>query len=122
MVGGLRSEDTGVLAVQWDEGVPGVVEVLGVTDGESYEAVVHTSAGEHRVVLTGGQRPEVALGYRATMDALLRMVAGAASPVPWEHRVGALGAHRGPGTAHRSGAVVGACGTRWPSLITVATA
>ncbi|MGH3655508.1 MAG: Gfo/Idh/MocA family protein [Micromonosporaceae bacterium] len=81
---GLRSEDTGVLSVQWDDGVPGIVEVLGVTDGESYEVVVHTSGGGRRVLLSGGAEPEVALGYRATIDAFLRMVAGAASPVPWE--------------------------------------
>lgn len=84
----LRSEDTGVLAVQWSDGVPGTVEVLGVTDGETYEVTVHTAAGERRVVLSGG---EDALGYRATIEAFLRMVGGERSPVPWEQTRAVLG-------------------------------
>ncbi|MGV9763660.1 Gfo/Idh/MocA family protein [Micromonospora tulbaghiae] len=78
---GLRSEDTGLLTVQWDDGVPGTVEVLGVSQGESYEVTVYTAAGERRVVLRGGADE---LGYRATVDAFLDMVAGAPAPVPWE--------------------------------------
>ncbi|MGN9777178.1 Gfo/Idh/MocA family protein [Micromonospora sp. H33] len=77
---GLRSEDTGLLAVQWADGVPGTVEVLGVSQDEAYEVTVHTAAGEHRVVLRGGTDE---LGYRATIDAFLSMVRGAPSPVPW---------------------------------------
>lgn len=77
---GLRSEDTGLLAVQWADGVPGTVEVLGVSQDEAYEVTVHTTAGEHRVVLRGGADE---LGYRATIDAFLSMVRGAPSPVPW---------------------------------------
>jgi predicted dehydrogenase len=77
---GLRSEDTGLLAVQWDDGVPGTVEVLGVSEGEAYEVTVHTAAGERRVVLRGGADE---LGYRATIDAFVGMVRGAPSPVPW---------------------------------------
>jgi predicted dehydrogenase len=77
---GLRSEDTGLLAVQWDDGVPGTVEVLGVSEGEAYEVTVHTAAGERRVVLRGGADE---LGYRATVDAFVGMVRGAPSPVPW---------------------------------------
>ncbi|SCL45136.1 Predicted dehydrogenase [Micromonospora citrea] len=77
---GLRSEDTGLLAVQWADGVPGTVEVLGVSDGEAYEVTVHTAAGERRVVLRGGADE---LGYRATIDAFVGMVRGGPSPVPW---------------------------------------
>lgn len=84
----LRSEDTGLLALQWSDGVPGTVEVLGVAEGEGYEVTVHTAAGEHRVVLAGG---EEALGYRATIEAFLRMVAGQPSPVPWEQTHAVLG-------------------------------
>ncbi|MFG1954035.1 Gfo/Idh/MocA family protein [Micromonospora sp. NPDC048830] len=76
----LRSEDTGVLAMQWDDGVPGTVEVLGVADGEAYEVTVHTTTGERGVVLRGGADE---LGYHATIDAFLSMVGGAPSPVPW---------------------------------------
>ena len=61
--------------------VPGAVEVLGVSQGESYEVTVYTAAGERRVVLRGGADE---LGYRATVDAFLDMVAGAPAPVPWE--------------------------------------
>ncbi|SCL21900.1 hypothetical protein GA0074692_1282 [Micromonospora pallida] len=77
---GLRSEDTGVLALRWDNGVLGTVEVLGVSEGESYEVTVHTVAGERRVVLRGGADE---LGFRSTVDAFLAMVHGAPSPVPW---------------------------------------
>lgn len=79
----LRSEDTGLLLLRWADGVAGVVEVLGVTDTESYEVVLHTAAGEERVVLAGGDAPEHSLGYRDTIAAFLTMVAGAPSPVPW---------------------------------------
>jgi len=84
----LRSEDTGLLALQWSDGVPGVVEVLGVADGEAYEVTVQTPAGERRVVLRGGEGD---LGYRATIDAFLGMVAGAPSPVPWAQTRAVLG-------------------------------
>ncbi|PZF90124.1 Gfo/Idh/MocA family protein [Micromonospora deserti] len=85
---GLRSEDTGLLAVRWDDGVPGSVEVLGVSAGEAYEVTVHTAAGERRVVLSGGADE---LGYRATVDAFLGMVRGAPSPVPWAQTRAVLG-------------------------------
>jgi hypothetical protein len=58
-----------------------VVEVLGVSERESYEVTVHTRAGERRVALRGG---EDELGYRATIEAFLGMVAGAPSPVSWD--------------------------------------
>lgn len=86
--GTLRSEDTAVLAMQWGDGVPGTVEVIGVTDGEAYEVTVHTVGGERRVVLSGG---EDALGYRATIEAFLRMVGGEPSPVAWEQTRAVLG-------------------------------
>lgn len=84
----LRSEDTGLLALQWDDGVPGAVEVLGVADGEAYEVTAHTAAGERRICLAGD---EDALGYRATVEAFLRMVGGEPSPVPWEQTRAVLG-------------------------------
>jgi predicted dehydrogenase len=80
----LRSEDTGLLLLRWADGVAGVVEVLGATDTESYEVVLHTPAGDERVVLRGDDAPEHSLGYRDTIAAFLTMVAGAPSPVPWE--------------------------------------
>ncbi|MFG2100010.1 Gfo/Idh/MocA family protein [Micromonospora echinaurantiaca] len=85
---GLRSEDTGMLALQWADGVPGAVEVLGVSEGEAYEVTVHTAAGERRVVLRGGADQ---LGYRDTIDAFLGMVRGAPSPVPWAQTRAVLG-------------------------------
>ena len=85
---GLRSEDTGLLAVRWDDGVPGVVEVLGVSQDEAYEVTVHTVSGERRVVLRGGADE---LGYRATIDAFVSMVRGASSPVPWAQTRAVLG-------------------------------
>ncbi|MFC6016277.1 Gfo/Idh/MocA family protein [Plantactinospora solaniradicis] len=84
----LRSEDTGLLTLQWSDGVPGTVEVLGVSEGEAYEVTVHTSTGERRVALHGG---EDELGYRATIEAFLAMVGGAASPVPWAQTRAVLG-------------------------------
>ena len=81
---GLRSEDTALLALRWDDGIPATVEVIGVTADESYEVVLHTAEGERRVRLSGGGDTETALGYRATVDAFLSMVRGAPSPVPWE--------------------------------------
>ena len=79
----LRSEDTGLLLLRWTDGVTGVVEVLGASDTESYEVVLHTAAGDERVVLAGGEDTERSLGYRDTIAAFLTMVAGAPSPVPW---------------------------------------
>ncbi|MGC5022018.1 Gfo/Idh/MocA family protein [Micromonospora sp. DT47] len=84
----LCSEDTGLLTVQWDDGLPGTVEVLGVSEGETYEVTVHTRAGELRVTLRGGADE---LGYRATIDAFLSMVRGAPSPVPWSQTRAVLG-------------------------------
>jgi predicted dehydrogenase len=80
----LTSEDTALLALRWDDGIPGSVEVLGVATEEAYEVTVHTTAGEHRVVLRGGPGEHRTLGYRAMAEAFLTMVGGAGSPVPWE--------------------------------------
>jgi len=88
----LRSEDTGVLALRWEDGIPGTVEVLGVTGAESYHVTVLTADGSREVVLTGGADAELALGYRATIEAFLRMVDGAPSPVPWSETRAVLGA------------------------------
>ncbi|SCL26744.1 Predicted dehydrogenase [Micromonospora rhizosphaerae] len=86
--GTLRSEDTGLLTLQWGDGVPGTVEVLGISEGEAYEVTVHTSTGERHVALRGG---EDELGYRATIEAFLAMVDGAPSPVPWAQTRAVLG-------------------------------
>jgi predicted dehydrogenase len=80
----LASEDTALLALRWDEGIVGSVEVLGVSDTESYEVTLLTPNGEQRVVLRGGPDRDHTLGYRATANAFLDMVRGADSPVPWE--------------------------------------
>jgi predicted dehydrogenase len=88
----LASEDTAVLALRWDDGLPASVTFVGVTDRESYEVTVHTTEGEQRVVLSGGVEPEVALGYRGTLDAFLSMVDGAPSPVPWRETHAVLSA------------------------------
>jgi len=81
---GLASEDTGVLALRWDSGVTGIVEVLGVSATESYTVTVHTAESSEEIAITGGDDVLDRLGYRGTIDAFLAMVAGAPSPVPWD--------------------------------------
>ncbi|WP_084957885.1 Gfo/Idh/MocA family protein [Thermoactinospora rubra] len=77
----LRSEDTGLIALQWwGSGILGVVEVLGVTEPESYTVTVHTPRASEHIVIEGDER---GLGYEGTIDAFLAMVGGAPSPVPW---------------------------------------
>jgi hypothetical protein len=88
---GLRSEDVALLTLQWDDGVPGNVEVIGVTGEESYAVTVHTTDGDRSVVLRGGPGTESALGYSATIEAFLGMVRGAPSPVPWAETRAILG-------------------------------
>lgn len=82
--GPLRSEDTGVMALQWGNGIPGTVEILGVSEEESYTVTVHTRDAAETVVLRGGDDVLRALGYEGTIEAFLAMVGGAPSPVPWE--------------------------------------
>jgi predicted dehydrogenase len=79
----LRSEDTGVLALQWGSGITGVVEIVGVSEDESYGVTVHRSGGSEQIVIEGGDDPLLGLGYAGTIEAFLRMVGGAPSPVPW---------------------------------------
>jgi predicted dehydrogenase len=75
----LRSEDTGVIAVQWfGSGIPGTVEVLGVSESESYTVTIHTRHASEEIVISGD------LGYEGTIDAFLAMIGGSPSPVPWE--------------------------------------
>ncbi|MDA0633894.1 Gfo/Idh/MocA family oxidoreductase [Nonomuraea sp. MCN248] len=81
--GTLRSEDTGVLALRWGSGVTGVVEILGVSDEESYAVTVHRRGGDEQVVIEPGDDPVRRLGYAGTIEAFLEMVGGAPSPVPW---------------------------------------
>jgi predicted dehydrogenase len=80
----LRSEDTGVLALQWGSGITGVVEIVGVSEDESYGVTVHRRGGSEQIVIEGGDDPLLGLGYAGTIEAFLRMVGGAHSPVPWE--------------------------------------
>lgn len=80
---GLRSEDTATLAVCWDDGIIGSVEVIGATDVESYTVTVHTRTGSVTTVIEPGQDPVEELGYRATIDAFLDLVRTGTSPVPW---------------------------------------
>ncbi|SFJ58980.1 Predicted dehydrogenase [Streptosporangium canum] len=82
--GSLRSEDTGVMALQWGNGVPGTVEILGVTEEESYTVTVHTRDAAETIVIQGGDDVLRGLGYEGTIEAFLAMVGGAPSPVPWE--------------------------------------
>ncbi|MFF0770765.1 Gfo/Idh/MocA family protein [Nonomuraea wenchangensis] len=79
----LRSEDTGVMALRWDDGVTATVEVLGVSEPESYSVTLHGRDGSETIVIDGGDDPVRNLGYEATMEAFLAMVGGAPSPVPW---------------------------------------
>ncbi|MEU6411984.1 Gfo/Idh/MocA family oxidoreductase [Microbispora sp. NPDC046933] len=79
----LRSEDTGVMALRWADGVTGTVEVLGVTEEESYTVTVHRRGSSETVVIEGGDDPVKGLGYQGTIEVFLEMVAGAPSPVPW---------------------------------------
>jgi predicted dehydrogenase len=80
---GLHSEDTGVMALQWDSGVTGIVEILGVSAAESYTITVHTAHGSENIAITSAEDVFEELGYRGTIDAFLAMIGGAASPVPW---------------------------------------
>ncbi|MEV4106162.1 Gfo/Idh/MocA family oxidoreductase [Nonomuraea sp. NPDC049695] len=81
---GLRSEDTGVMALRWGSGVTGTVEILGVSEGESYAVTVHRRDGSDTIVIESGDDPLKGLGYEGTIEAFLSMVRGAPSPVPWE--------------------------------------
>lgn len=80
---GLRSEDTGVLAMRWANGIPGTVEVLGASEGESYEVVLHRRDGSESILIEGSATPARDLGYEGVIEAFLAMIAGAPSPVPW---------------------------------------
>ncbi|MER6947891.1 Gfo/Idh/MocA family oxidoreductase [Nonomuraea sp. NPDC000554] len=81
---GLRSEDTGVMALRWESGITGTVEILGVSDGESYTVTLHRRDGAESIVIESGEDPVKGLGYEGTIEAFLAMVAGAPSPVPWK--------------------------------------
>jgi len=81
---GLTSEDTGVMALRWDNGITGAVEVLGVSGSESYTVTVHTAETSEDIVIATGSDVIENLGYHGTIDAFLAMVGGAPSPVPWE--------------------------------------
>lgn len=80
---GLRSEDTGVMALRWANGITGTVEILGVSADEAYTVTVHKRDSTDAIVIESGDDHLRGLGYAGTIDAFLAMVAGAPSPVPW---------------------------------------
>ncbi|MEU6798082.1 Gfo/Idh/MocA family oxidoreductase [Nonomuraea wenchangensis] len=86
----LRSEDTGVLALQWANGTVGTVEILGVSEEEAYTVTLHGRRGSESVVIEGGPDPVQGLGYAGTIEAFLGMVGGGPSPVPWAHTLAIL--------------------------------
>ncbi|MYS87679.1 Gfo/Idh/MocA family protein [Embleya scabrispora] len=77
-----RSEDVGAILLGWPDGRVGTIEVAGVGGDEVYEVAVQTEDGVETARL-GGTDWQEALGYRATMRAVLAMAAGDPSPVPW---------------------------------------
>ncbi|MEU8105227.1 Gfo/Idh/MocA family oxidoreductase [Nonomuraea muscovyensis] len=79
----LRSEDAGVMALRWANGVTGTVEIIGVSEEESYSVTLHRRDSSETVVIEGGDDPIKGLGYEGTIAAFLGMVAGGPSPVPW---------------------------------------
>ncbi|WP_327582833.1 Gfo/Idh/MocA family oxidoreductase [Nonomuraea sp. NBC_00507] len=81
----LRSEDTGVMALRWDDGITGTVEILGVSESESYSVTLHKRDTTETIVIEGGDDPVQGLGYEGTIEAFLAMAGGAPSPVPWRH-------------------------------------
>ncbi|WP_336205674.1 Gfo/Idh/MocA family protein [Nonomuraea sp. LPB2021202275-12-8] len=87
----LRSEDTAVMALQWESGVVGTVEIIGVSEGEAYTVTVHRRDGDERIVIESGDDPVHGLGYAGTIEAFLDMVRGAPSPVPWAETRAVLG-------------------------------
>ncbi|MFI6922968.1 Gfo/Idh/MocA family protein [Nonomuraea spiralis] len=86
----LRSEDTGVLALRWGSGIVGTVEILGISEGNSYTVTLHGRHGSESVVIESGPDPVQGLGYAGTMEAFLGMVRGGPSPVPWEQTLAIL--------------------------------
>ncbi|MDL4775409.1 Gfo/Idh/MocA family protein [Actinomadura xylanilytica] len=80
---GSLSEDTGVIGLGWPDGRHGVVEVLGATEREWYEAAVHTSEGTHAVRLDGAAPGPDPFGYAGTVEAFLAGVAAGRPAVPW---------------------------------------
>ncbi|MFF0868904.1 Gfo/Idh/MocA family protein [Nonomuraea sp. NPDC003560] len=86
----LRSEDTGVLALQWANGIVGTVEILGVSDDNAYTVTLHGRHGSESIVIESGPDPVHSLGYIRTMEAFLSMVDGAPNPVPWAETLAIL--------------------------------
>ncbi|NUP78893.1 MAG: Gfo/Idh/MocA family oxidoreductase [Nonomuraea sp.] len=86
----LRSEDTGVMALQWANGITGTVEIVGVSEGESYTVTLHGRDGSESVVIEGGPDPVHGLGYAGTVEAFLDMTGGKPSPVPWAETMAIL--------------------------------
>ncbi|MEU5869081.1 Gfo/Idh/MocA family oxidoreductase [Nonomuraea sp. NPDC047529] len=86
----LRSEDTGVLALQWANGIVGTVEILGVSEDDAYTVTLHRRHGSESVVIQGGPDPAQTLGYTGTIEAFLNMVHGGPNPVPWAQTLAIL--------------------------------
>ncbi|MEU5879890.1 Gfo/Idh/MocA family oxidoreductase [Spirillospora sp. NPDC047279] len=82
------SEDTGTIGLGWPDGRYGVVEVLGATEEEWYEAAVHTPGETHTVRLSMDGAAETSLeehfGYAGTLDAFLGGLDAGVPAVPWE--------------------------------------
>lgn len=87
----LTSEDTAVIGVRWSDGLTGIVEVLGWSDQESYELVIHRADGDETIAIgAADDRGKDPYGFSATMARFADMLAGAPSPVPWEQTASVL--------------------------------
>lgn len=74
---GLRSEGTGVMALQWADGAVGTVQIVGVSEREEYTVTIHTRGAGESIVIEGGDDHLKGLGYEGTIEAFLAMVGGA---------------------------------------------
>lgn len=84
---GLKSEDTAVIGLRWSNGILGTIDVIGVTETESYSVALETVDGTVTIDLpSGGTDP---FGYEKAIDQFLGMVDASrrgravVSPVPW---------------------------------------
>ena len=84
---GLKSDDTAVIGLRWSNGILGTIDVIGVTETESYSVVLETVDGVVMVDLPAGDTDP--FGYEKAIDQFLGMVDASrrglavVSPVPW---------------------------------------
>jgi len=90
------SEDAVVIALEWDDGLPGVIEVPCGVKGESFgvevfgrEAILRFTIPKGDIqeasgAAIGDADPLVEFGYTGTMEAFVRMCATRLMPVPLE--------------------------------------